>query len=318
MTTKLERTPFYCQLWKVNPEWYNSAALIWGAVVDEAIQEFLRYLKDECGRRENTLLAYKSDLDQLLAIWKQTATQSEPNTISVEIIERYVEWLLAQGYKASTIARKCIAVRSFIEFWKIDGILPLTYIDNLIRDIQKTKQPPKVLSREQIEDLLAAPTKLQTPIGLRDTAILSLMYKTGLRATDVIQLTLEDVDLILHRIRIKSIGMNPLPLGEVTEKIIHYLMEGRPHLARIPEERSLFINQRGKGLTRQGLWFIVRRWADEAELGDWISPNIIRHSLIRHLMDSGLSNKEILHRLGLKSPNSLRAFTRSLGKVSDK
>jgi integrase/recombinase XerD len=158
---------------------------------------------------------------------------------------------------------------------------------------------------------------LQTPIGLRDTAILSLMYRTGIRVSDVIHLELGDVDLVLQQIRIKSMGMKFVTIGDVCDKIAHYLREGRPHLARIPEETSLFINQRGKGLSRQGIWFIVKRWGKEAKLGDRISPNIIRHSLVRHLMDSGISNKVILRRLGFKSPNSLRIFDPSRGKVGD-
>lgn len=285
--------------------------------MDEAIHHFLEYLKNERGRSENTLLAYKKDLDQFQAVWNQFDTHPESETIPIAIINRYLEWLLTQDYKNSTIVRKCVAVRGFIEFWRMDGILPLTYIDNQLKDLQSTRTSPKVLTQEQITDLMEAPKKLVTPLGLRDTAILSLMYQTGIRATDIINLMLDNIDLLAGYVIPASMPMNPIPLGEVTISLEAYLKNGRPHLARIPEEHSLFLNQRGQGLTRQGIWFIVRRWANEAQLGDGISPNTVRHSLIQHLMDSGLSNREIQHRLGLKSPNSLRAFNSSQRKAGD-
>jgi integrase/recombinase XerD len=143
------------------------------------------------------------------------------------------------------------------------------------------------------------------------------MYETGLRASDLIQLRVEDIDLFGKRIRPMSLRIKAILIGDSTVHIERYLEDGRPHLARIPDERKLFLNQRGKGLTRQGVWFIVRRWADAAGLNKNVSPNTIRHSLIQHLIESGLSNKEILRRIGLKSPNSLRAFSTWQRKVGD-
>ncbi|OGO17053.1 MAG: hypothetical protein A2Z14_09080 [Chloroflexi bacterium RBG_16_48_8] len=285
--------------------------------MDEAIRQFLEHLKNQRGRSENTILAYARDLTQFNAILKQAGVHSEPETIPIEVIERYLDWLSKQNYKSSTIARKCTAVRGFFEFWRSDEILPLNSIDNQLRDIQTTRRSPRVLLKEQIEELLAAPAVLKSPLRLRDTAILSLMYKTGSRPTDIIQLMLDDIDLLGKRIRLPSQGMKALFMGEAADNLEEYLHDGRPHLARIPEERSLFLNQRGKGLTRQGVWFIVRRWAKAAHLGEKISPNTLRHSLIQHLIDSGYNNKEILRRLGMKSPNSLRAFNTAQRKVGD-
>jgi integrase/recombinase XerD len=283
--------------------------------VDEAVRQFLDYLSYQKKRSKNTVLAYKRDLAQFVDILKRAGVSSESDTIPVESIENYLAWLTTQNYKPSTIARKCIAVRGFIEFWQVDEILPLNYIDNQLRELETTKLSPRVLTKEQIVELLNAPKQLNNPLGLRDRAILFLMYETGLRATDIILLMVEDVNLPGKSIRPQRGRV--MPIRDAAEHIEHYIKDGRPHLARIPEERCLFLNQRGKGLTRQGIWFIVHRWADEARLGQDISPNTIRHSLIQHLIESGLSNKEILRRTGLKSPNSLRAFNNSQRKVGD-
>lgn len=282
------------------------------------IGQFLKYLKLERGRSANTISAYKKDLEQFLSIWKQSDIPLNPEMFSVELIERYLDWLFAENYQPSTIARKCAAVRGFLEFFRKDDILSLTKIDNHLRSLTPTRQPPNVLTIDEINKLIEAPKRLSTPLGLRDSAILSLMYVTGIRAADVAQLTVDDFDLLESRILIRTVRMSYFPLGDVGFVVDHYLKEGRPHLARIPEERHLFLNQRGKGLTRQGVWFIVKNWAKATDLGKRISPNTIRHSLIQHLMDSGLSNKEVLRKLGLKSPNSLRAFRLSRKKLGDK
>jgi integrase/recombinase XerD len=276
--------------------------------VDEAIRQFLDYLRYQKERSVNTILAYKRDIVQFVTILSKAGVTIEPEKIPAGSVEYYLDWLTTQDYKSSTIARKCAAVRGFIEFWWSDEILPLHFIDNQVRDLETTRNSPNVLTKNQILELLAEPMKLNTPLGLRDAAILVLMYETGLRATDIIQLALEDVDLPGKRIKPISAGKKVWSIVDSVDHLERYLLEGRPHLARIPEERSLFLNQRGMGLTRQGVWFIVNRWANAAQLDGNISPNTIRHSLIQHLMESGLSNKEILLRLGLKSPNSLRVF----------
>ena len=285
--------------------------------MDEAIRQYLEHIRYKRSRSENTILAYKRDLDQFVAVLTKAGRKSEPETFPVENIEYYLEWLTAQNYKPSTIARKCAAVRGFIEFWHSDEILPLNYIDNQLKDLEPAKRTPHVLTEEQIETLLKAPMELRSPLGLRDTAILFLMYETGLRATDIIQLMVEDVDLLGKRIRPISLSRKAISIGDAAEHLENYLKDGRPHLARIPEEGSLFLNQRGKGLTRQGVWFIVRRWAEAAQLDQKISPNTVRHSLVQHLIKSGVSKKDILRRVGLKSPNSLRAFNISRRKVRD-
>jgi integrase/recombinase XerD len=285
--------------------------------VDEAVREFLDHLSYQRGCSKNTILAYRRDIVQFVDILKKAGISSQSETIPIESMENYLEWLTAQNYKPSTIARKCIAIRGFIEFWQNDEILPLNIIDNQLRDLETTRVSPRVLTKEQIIELLTAPMQVNNPLGLRDSAILSLMYETGIRATDVIQLEVEDVNLPGRSIRLQFQRGRVMPVRDAAEHIERYIKDGRPHLARIPEERSLFLNQRGKGLTRQGVWFIVRRWADVAQLGQNISPNTIRHSLIQHLIESGLSNKEILRRTGLKSPNSLRVFNSSQRKMGD-
>jgi integrase/recombinase XerD len=276
--------------------------------VEGILRAFLEYLKQERGRSDNTIIAYKKDLEQFLDVWRGAKLPYDPSEISETLIDRYLEWLNDKDFQPSTKIRKCAALRSFLSFLGFEEDKSFEYFDSHIQEMTVLRQQPLVLSPQQIHNLLSAPSKLTSALGLRDTAILTLMYETGLRAMDVVALKVEDINLEEGWMRFGSLRMSPLPIHDSLKKIQTYLEDGRPHLARIPEERSLFLNQRGTGLTRQGIWFIIKRWASEAELGEAISPNTIRHSLIKHLLTSGMSPKDIQRRLGLKSPNSLRIF----------
>jgi integrase/recombinase XerD len=256
----------------------------------------------------NTISAYKKDLEQFISVWKTARKSSTEELYSNNPVEIYVEWLKEQDYQPSTIARKCAAIRGYLEFHDKDDVYSLSYLDNFLRNLSPTRKSPKVLLKSEINSLLAAPLGITTPLALRDAAILALMYETGIRAAEVIGLLINAYDSLENRILIPSVRSAYFSLGEVGSRLDRYLQEGRPHLARIPDEEHLFLNQRGKGLTRQGIWFVVKHWAEEAGIEKEISPNTIRHSRIQHLLDSGLSNREVLRKIGLRSPNSLRAF----------
>jgi integrase/recombinase XerD len=276
--------------------------------VEGILHTFLEYLKEERGRSQNTVIAYKKDLEQFLDVWKRSEFDYDPGAISEALIDRYLKWLRIQDYEPSTRVRKYAALRSFLSFLGVESEKSLADFDPLLKEISVLREEPAVLTPQEIHDLLSAPSKLTSVLSLRDAAILSLMYETGLRATDIVVLQVEDIDLHVGRLKVGSLRASPLAIHDSIPKVKTYLQDGRPHLARIPEERSLFLNQRGTGLTRQGVWFIIKRWASEAQLSEAISPNTIRNSLIKHLLLSGLSAKEIQRRLGLKSPNSLRIF----------
>jgi integrase/recombinase XerD len=149
--------------------------------VDEAVGQFLDYLRFQKGRSRNTILAYKRDLAQFVAILKQAKISSESETIPVESIEIYLEWLTNQNYKPSTIARKCAAVRGFIEFWQRDEILPINYIDNQLRDLEKIRKSPHVLTKQQIADLLAAPMTIPLDFEILPSFFLCMRQAYALR-----------------------------------------------------------------------------------------------------------------------------------------
>jgi integrase/recombinase XerD len=296
----------------IAPHYYGKAS------VEDSLNLFIRHLELEKGRSKNTILAYKNDLGQFISILEERIEGSLlPEDLSQELLSQFHYWLNAKGYQPSTINRKWAAVRSFLEFLRIEGyIAPGNLMDKL--DIQPVERSmPVVLSLEEVEGLLAAPSAKDSPLACRDSAILALMYFAGLRASDVVSLTLEELDI--ERSVVQSpwsiTGLISIPTS--IEPIRNYLLHGRPHLARNPEERALFLNQRGSGLTRQGLWLIVKRWVEAAKIEAKVTPHTLRHSLAKHLLDSGWSLKEVQQKLGLKSPNSIRIFNLPRGMQDD-
>ncbi len=277
--------------------------------VEDSLNLFIRYLEIEKGRSKNTLVAYKNDLSQFIAVLrKRIEGPLHPEDLSQELLNIFHHWLNEKNYQLSTVNRKWSAVRSFIDFLNWEGLLTATNLmDNF--DTQSVERSlPVVLSREEIDRLIAAPTGKDNPLARRDAAILALMYFTGMRASDIVSLTLDELDLERGLVRSPWSSTGVISIIETIDPIRDYFFNGRPHLARVPEERALFLNQRGSGLTRQGLWLIVRRWVEKLDIEVKVTPHTLRHSLAKHLIDSGWSLKEVQQKLGLKSPNSIRIF----------
>jgi integrase/recombinase XerD len=277
--------------------------------MEQAMGQFLAYLQVEKGCAENTLLAYRADLRQLTKVVSaKVGRASAPSDLTPETLASYVNWLMERGYRATTISRKMAAVRSFLEFLGREKDGAGLKLAGALRPPVAPRQQPRVLTQGEANALLQAPAKLRSPRGLRDSALLALLYATGLRATEVVSLRVEDIDLargLVFRRGVGAVDDQPLLLGAAADPIRLYLQEGRPHLARNPEEPTLFLNQRGRHLSRQGLWLVIKRWAEASGLKDEISPHTLRHSLAHHLLEAGKTRRQVRRLLGLSSPNTL-------------
>lgn len=273
----------------------------------EAIDKFLVYLEDHRGRAQNTLLAYRADLVQMEKVLaSQHIVAVSPDEFTKEMLEGYVEWLTEQDYRPATVSRKMAALRSFLEY--------LSQVErrcdhSLIQDLKPPPTPrrsPRVLSQEEVDMLMQAPLASKSASGLRDGAIMAVLYATGMRAAELVALQVSDVSLEQGMIRKPSkFGMR-LPLGVAQDPLRSYMYEGRPNLLKTHDEQALFLNQRGRRLSRQGLWLVVKRWASALALGDEVSPHTLRHTLANHLLAKGVKTREVQRVLGLSSPTAIR------------
>ena len=270
-----------------------------------SIHRFLDHLRDHRGAARNTLLAYRTDLEQFHQV---LAAQGAvfPVDLDQETIESYVRWLRAQGYRPATVSRKMAATRSYLEFLGEGEGAAWGQLKELLRAPPSPRKEPRTLSQGELDRLLNAPARRSTAGAIRDHAILSLLYETGFRAAEIVNLMMSDIDVEAGQIFKPPERSEAFPIPRSLPALQRYLREGRPHLSKHPGEETLFLNQRGNGLSRQGLWLVVKRWASAAGLGADLSPQTLRHTRARDLLDAGKTRREVQMFLGLSSPNAIR------------
>lgn len=280
--------------------------------MEEQLSNFLDHLQAEYKYSANTTAAYKNDLSQFILFLQNGRFSAHAwEDVSPEIVEAYVNHLQTQDYASSSVARKVAAVKSFFNYLFARGDIkenPTTGIDSP----KVKKRLPKTLSAEDIERLLDAPRQKNTPKHLRDTALLTILYNTGMRVTEVVSLRLSDVDLeqkVLH-CEGKDESARELPLDAETEaSIADYLENGRQYLVKNKDEDALFLNHRGQQLTRQGLWLIIKAYAKKVKLSGEVTPHTLRHSFAAHKLESGSNLQEVQRLLGHANISTTQIYT---------
>ncbi|MGH8900503.1 MAG: site-specific tyrosine recombinase XerD [Egibacteraceae bacterium] len=275
---------------------------------------YLDYLSVERGLSPHSLAAYRRDL-ALYATYLDVIGIDGPLNAEPEDLTGFMTWIrelrTARGkpYAASTISRTLVAVRGLHKFLLREG---LTNTDPSVEIIgPRTPRPlPKALSLQQVERLLASPVG-DDPVGLRDRAMLELLYAAGLRITELVDLDVDDVDLVQRTVRCLGKGSKEriVPVGRVACRALGaWTTWGRPALQ--PGSSTLFCNRRGGRLTRQGGWKIIKRHAQRAGFADRVSPHTLRHSFATHLLDNGADVRVVQELLGHASVNTTQIYTR--------
>jgi len=228
-----------------------------------------------------------------------------------EVLEGFVTWLQDQEYSTATVGRKVAAARSFLHFLFAEGVIVSELVDWL-RQPKVAKRLPHTLSREEVERLLDAASIEETPLGLRDRALLEMLYATGMRASEVLSLRVGDVDLANNTVLCMGKGSKErlIPLYPAARDCVQrYIEEGRPFLLRESTKKTLFLNKRGDALTRQGLWFLVQHYAQAAELETRVTPHTLRHTFATHLLDGGADLREVQQFLGHANITTTQIYT---------
>lgn len=277
---------------------------------DQIIMAFLDHLRIERGYSENTLSAYRRDLQQ----FQTYLTAQGCNTwtsLDGQMLEAFLAWISTQSYKPSSLSRKLASVRSFLHFLFREEMLT----HDLAAHVHQPKvgmRLPKALPQEDVQRLLAAVRQNSaTPIGQRDAALMELLYATGLRVSELVALNVQDLDLRAETLRCLGKGSKEreLPLyATAVQALERYLREGRSFLQRSPDEAALFLNRNGKRLTRQGVWGIIRHYARIAGL-EALTPHTLRHTFATHLLDGGADLRDVQHFLGHASITSTQIYT---------
>jgi integrase/recombinase XerD len=267
---------------------------------EHLVLDFLAYLEFERGLSRNTLEAYRSDLLQYGA----HLAGRDALAVTHSDLAAFVATLASgDGDRApvapATLQRKVACLRSFYRHLRRQGILDADPTANL-RAPRQSRRLPQVLSRDEVTKLLEQPQGTE-PAALRDRALLELMYACGLRASEAIDLETNDVDLDAGVLRARGKGSKErlVPVGSAAARAATiYLSRGRPKLIGDRLESRLFVNHRGSGLTRQGLYKIVQRHAATAGLADKMSPHTLRHTFATHLLAGGCDLRSLQEMLG--------------------
>ncbi|MGE5264148.1 MAG: site-specific tyrosine recombinase/integron integrase [Acidobacteriota bacterium] len=281
--------------------------------MEDQIQSFLDDIRDNKGYARNTIEAYRNDLTQFLNF----ATNERPQLSSWSRVDKpllltFLLHLKERRYTPASVARKVAVIKTFYHFlldrkWVTED--PTAKLDAP----RVEKRLPRVLSPEEIERLLSAPAKHGTPKGLRDCAILELLYASGLRVTELVSLDAEHVNLQENTVYCQGRGEKTrvLPISDrAANALANYLKRGRPVLMSRPDQVALFINPRGDRLTRQGLWLIIKEYLKEAEIPTSVTPHTLRHSFAVHMLTQGADLQNVQRLLGHSNITTTQVYSR--------
>lgn len=286
------------------------------------IREFIDYLGVERGLAGNTLESYGRDLKQFLRYLQRDngdASDADDDSAAEYLliqeatrntIASYIIWMREQGMAPATIARRLAALRSFYKYLVQEDYLK----QNPAQDVQApkpNKRLPVVLSVSEVEQLIGQPDEAE-PIGIRDRAILELLYATGLRVSELVNLDLQHINIPRKQLRCIGKGDSEriVPLGSISAQAVgKYIEKAREDLVSDPSEKALFVNHHGRRLTRQGIWKIVKRHARKADIDKKITPHTLRHSFATHLLENGADLRSVQELLGHADISTTQMYT---------
>jgi len=265
--------------------------------MDNAIQNYVDYLHNVKQVSHNTEVSYHQDL-KMAAGYLEGMDVKDPLDATATNLNSYMLYLEKEGFSPATVSRKVAALRSFYRYMleiKEIEVDPTTEL----KPPKVEKRAPNVLSVDEVDKLLSQPDTT-TMKGLRDKAMLELLYATGIRVSELINLQLSDVDIkrsfLICREKNKE---RWIPFGETTKQALTlYLKHARPVLLKGNENEFLFTNCSGKPMSRQGFWKVLKGYAAEIGITGEITPHTLRHSFAAHLVQNGADLKSVQEMLG--------------------
>ena len=280
-------------------------------------EQFLVHIGIERGLAKATVSAYESDLNKYVA-WLQTHGITKPDDIAKQDVEDYIATLDADGESARSKARRLASIHEFHRFALAQHAVSADVAAS-VKAPKGASVLPDVLSVDEVSRLLdaAAVGGSTDPVVLRDKALLEFMYATGCRVSEAVGTNLDDIDLDEHIARLMGKGSKQrlVPLGSYARNsVVVYLNAGRGELerrstAKVPERRALFLNKRGKRISRQSVWEIVKTAGERAGITKPLHPHTLRHSFATHLIQGGADVRTVQELLGHASVTTTQIYT---------
>lgn len=262
------------------------------------LEQFLDFLSLEKGLSKHTGAAYRQDLTHFIG-WLQRRKVATLNEVTRRHIMDYLLDQREKGLAPATLSRRLVAIRMFFRYLQQEGLLAANVTDAM--DAPRLwKVLPETLGVQEVDRLLDAPD-LKTPLGIRDKAMLELLYSTGLRVSELVELTLDALHEEEGYLKCMGKGRKErvVPYGQsARDSLRRYLDEVRASWNRDPQQRALFLSRRDKPLSRKTAWYLVRKYARQAGVHRDISPHTLRHSFASHLLANQAPLRVIQEMLG--------------------
>ena len=270
------------------------------------IHEHLSFLRVEKGLSSNTLNSYRRDLKKLESFAKVSGTEIQ--NLSRQEIGRWGKSLSESGLSPRSIARAVSSAKGFYKFLLRDGFITDDPTSELL-SLNLPHRLPSFLSEDELDDLLRGPD-LGTVEGLRDRAILELIYATGLRVSEAVGLTPTDLDLERGIVTCRGKGSKQrfIPVGRSASGFVHEYLKVRPKLQGDKATAQLFLRSSGEAMTRQNVWQLIKKYAGPLGLGE-VSPHSLRHSFATHLMQRGADSRSVQTLLGHSDLGTTQIYT---------
>ena len=281
------------------------------------IQEFIGYLHNTKGTSKNTEVSYERDLKKLERFLTEEKIESVEQ-VNATLLNSYVMYMERKNFAASSISRSIASIRAFFHFlcqtrsWKEN---PAEHL----KAPKIEKKMPGILTIDEVDLLLKQPRE-NTAKGIRDRAMLELLYATGIRVSELISLTLKDINLKLGYITCSSGEKERvIPFGSAAKRSVEHYMEGaRAELLGSQESEMLFLNCSGKSMSRQGFWKVLKSYAEAAGIQQDITPHTLRHSFAAHLVQNGADLKSVQEMMGHSDISTTQIYMNmNMNKIRD-
>lgn len=271
-----------------------------------------KWLATEKKAASNTLSSYLRDIRQFLDYL--SANGMIPERAGQSVLEQYTKHLTAQGKSLATVTRSVASLKSFYQYLLIEGYVTSNPARN-ITPVRAERKLPQILTSKEVDLFLEQP-ECSDAKGYRDKAMLELLYATGIRVSELINLDLCNLNLSASIIRCESRGKERIiPLyPSAVRALTEYVEKIRPQMLEQPDESALFVNLNGRRMSRQGFWKIIKFYQDKAGIKKDITPHTLRHSFAAHLLENGADLRSIQEMLGHADISSTQIYTQVVGQ----
>ena len=279
------------------------------------IQEFSDYLRIEKRNSPHTVSAYRRDLSRFSAEFAGQKVDS----VTTANIRDFLISLREQGLSPASVARSLSSIKSFFKYLCQDK----QFQDNpaeILETPKRWRKLPDVLSSEDVDNLLKCPD-LESVLGLRDKAMLEILYASGLRVSELINLQVSQLDMQVGYLRTLGKGSKEriVPIGAMAKRAVeNYILNSRPALVSRRKDggksEQLFVTRRGRGMTRQGFWKLLKGYVTQANIRASVSPHTLRHAFATHLLERGADLRSVQQMLGHSDISTTQIYTHILGK----